>query len=141
MARLQLPVEATKSRSGLHAARSIILVIHGDSVRVIDKPTHPGRGTYSRGTAGLAEVDVPEGGVLVHAWLILNPRGHVKGLLRVYDSSGKLVLAARLSRRKIRRIMGDSSYAWAVEKAVDYLKLSKHVRRYNWRTGVQEVGA
>ncbi|MCE4626280.1 MAG: hypothetical protein F7B78_01325 [Desulfurococcales archaeon] len=136
MARITLPVEATKSKSGLHAARSIVLILRGDNVSVIDKPMNPGKGTYTRGTAGTVEVEVPNDGVVVHAWLVLNPRGHVKGFFRVYNPNGDLVLEAKLTKRKVRRVSGDPDFAWAVERAVEYLKLSDHVRRYNWATGV-----
>lgn len=139
MTSVTLTVEATKSRTGLHAARSVVLVIEGDQVSIISRPVIPGKGTYSRGTAGYVEVEVPPNGVIVHFWLVLNPRRRVKGVIRVYGFDGQPVLEARLAKRKIRRISGDPSYAWAIEKAVEKLKLSRHVRRYNWATGVDRI--
>lgn len=133
MAELSLPVEATRSRSGLHAARSIVVVFAGSGARLIEKPEEPGRGTYARGPAGTVRVDA-SGGVVVHAWLTLNPRRRVKGYFTVYAGGGE-VLRAKLSRRKVRLVRGDPGYAWSVEEAVMLLKLSGHVRRYNWGKG------
>ncbi len=138
MARLELPVEATKSVSGLHAARAVVVLIHSDgSAEIVSKPAIQGRGTYKRGVAGVVKLEVPRGSLVVHAWLILNSRGHIKGLFKVFNDEGELVLEARLAKRKIRRLRGDPKYAWSIEKALEVLGLSKHVRRYNWNTGVE----
>ncbi len=127
-------VEASKSRSGLHAARGVVVLVSPTGeARLLDvKPALPGRGTYTRGWGSPVEVNVPDGWFLVNAWLVLNSRGHVSGIFRVYNSSGDEVLRARLRRRKIRMSRGDPRYGWIVEKAVEALGLSKHVRRYNW---------
>lgn len=134
MAKLSLSVEATKSRSGLHAARSIVIVFTGDTARLIENPETPGKGTYSRGQAGTVSVEASR--VVVHARLTLNPRKRVKGYFTVY-AGGSEVLRAKLSKRKVRLVRGDPGYAWSVEEAVRLLKLSSHVRRYNWGQGTR----
>ncbi len=137
MTKLELPVEATKSVSGLHAARAVVVLIHGDgSTEIISKPSVQGHGTYRRGVAGVVKLEIPPGSLAIHAWLILNSKGHIKGLFKVYNDKGELVLEARLTKRKIRRLRGDPKYSWSIEKALEVLGLSKHVRRYNWDTGV-----
>ena len=136
MQELELPVEATKSASGLHAARSLIVIISRDGqARIIDKPDSSSKGTYKRGNAGTAKIRLKSDELAVHVKLILNPRGHVRGRVTVYSPSGEPLLTAVVRRRKIRRVSGDSSYAWAVENALKIIKLDKFIRRLNWRTG------
>ncbi len=136
LGKLELLVEATKSKTGLHAARSIIIIIsHDKKIKIIDRPESPAKGTYSRGTAGLTSINLEPGEVAVYARLILNPEGHVSGRFIVYSHENKPILEARLRKRKVRRISGDPSYSWAIELALKKLHLDKHVRRFNWDTG------
>jgi len=135
MGRIPVRLEASKSRSGLHAARMIALLVSRDEARIIDTRVGGGKPTYSRGWAGTVEVDVPPGHYLVHGRLVLTPGGRVKGRFWVYDWEGRLVLEAVLRRRKVRRVRGDPSLSWVVEKAVEKLGLARYVRRYNWSTG------
>ena len=137
---LLLPVEMTRSRSGGHARRCVVVVLERGSARIIGRPEMPGAsGTYSRGTAGL--VRVPEAAeAAVHACLVLNTRGHVKGVLTVYDPRRGPVLRAVLRRRKVRRSWGDRAYGWALEAALKALGLDRHVRRINLETGASSVG-
>ncbi|MEB3846742.1 MAG: hypothetical protein GSR74_02050 [Desulfurococcales archaeon] len=135
--KLELPVEATKSITGLHASRSLVIILNDNQYSIIEKPSKTGPGTYKRGVAGTTSVTLPPGSLAVHVNVVLNPRGHVKGRFRVYSYDGRLLLEAVMRRRKIRRVRGDASYAWAVERAVQVLGLERHVRRYNWGTGAK----
>jgi len=135
MGKVPVRLEASKSRSGLHATRMVAVVVGRESVRVLEERVSGERPTYSRGWAGTLEVEVPEGYYLVHARLTLTPQGRVKGRFWVYDDKGNLVLEAVLRKRKVRRVRGDPELGWTVEKAVEKLGLSKYVRGFNWSTG------
>ena len=135
--RLELSVEATKSLSGKHAARKIIILYKSDGSKLlIDKPTNQGeRGTYKRGIAGKVEVIPDDIEYVVEAYLVLNPQGRLKGWFNVYDKNGRSLLYAILRKRKIRRSRGDKSLFWLVEDAVRLLGLENYIRRYNPNTG------
>jgi hypothetical protein len=68
---LTLPVELTKSRTGLHARRSVIVILGHNRQEVISKPVKPGKGTYSRGEAGTVTVTLNKGEVAVLASLTM----------------------------------------------------------------------
>ena len=132
---MKLFVEATKSRTGLHAARSVVVIVGRGEARIIDKPTARSRGTYSRGLAGEVDVEANPGDHVVWVWLARNPRGRVTGRVRVYSWKGDLLLEAVIRKRKVRRSRGDPSLGWVVETALSALGLSSYIRRYNWATG------
>ena len=139
MGRVTVVLEATRSRRGGHAARSAAVLVGGRGMVRVVRP-QPGssreaRGTYSLGRAVEAEVEVPEGWLLVHVRLVRAPSGRVTGRVTVYDSAGRPVLEAKYSRLKVRRSRGDASYGWAVEEAFKALGIDRHVRKYNWSTG------
>jgi hypothetical protein len=127
----------TKSRTGKHAARKIVIVYTADGERrVYWKPAqNMGKGTYSRGIAGI--VEVPENAeYVVLAYLVRNGRGHVKGWISVYSSRGDELLKVKLYRRKLRRSFGDSSLKWIIDDVISVLQLEDYIRRVNLNTGV-----
>ena len=129
---LQLPVELTKSRSGLHARRSVVVVLGKGRQEVISRPTRPGKGTYSRGEAGVASVKLGKGEVAVHVSLTMGPRKRVKGVISVYDESGAERLRVKYERLKIRLSRGSTELSWAVDRALELLGLEPYVRRKNY---------
>ncbi len=131
----RLLLEATRSRSGKHAARRIAVIVEPGRVRVVEKGSSPAKGTYVKGTASYAELDPPKGGYIVYMVLVRGLRGRVTGRIHVYDHHGRLVLEAKLVKRKIRRVRGDARLSWVVEAAVNSVGLSAYVKRYNWATG------
>ncbi len=138
MGRVRVVIEATRSRRGGHLARSAAVLVAGPGrVEVVRPRAQAGgaRGTYSKGRAVEAYVEVPEGWVLVYVRLVRPPSGRVVGRITVYNDSGTPVLEAKYERRKVRRSRGDASYGWAVEEAFRALGIDAHVRRYNWSTG------
>jgi hypothetical protein len=60
---------------------------------------------------------------LVYVYLVKNLRNHVKGYIEVYSNDGRLLYRAVYRKLKLRRGTGDPSYAWAVRRVADYLKL------------------
>lgn len=136
MTRLSFRIEASKSRTGLHAERRLLLVFRRDgSVERILTGSSRAKGTYSKGAAWDASVDLEPGDVAVYVRLVRGPRGRVKGFMEVYDSDGNMTFRAVLRRRKARASTGDPSYASYVERAIEMLGLGDFVRRYNWSTG------
>jgi hypothetical protein len=134
VALLELPVERTVSRRGLHAATTLIVVIRREgSVEVISKPDKTeGRGTYARGYAGKASVKLGPGDVAVHLRLVKTSSGRILGRVTVYSHEGREILRAVYRHLKVRRSWGDPAYSWAVEAAFKHLGLDKYVRKYNW---------
>jgi len=131
---LELPVERTVSRSGLHAATALVVIVRGGGgYEVITRPHKAGdRGTYARGYAGKVTVSLGPGDFAVHVRLVKTPSGRILGSFTVYNHEGREVLRAVYRRLKIRRSRGDPSYSWVVEEAVKRLGLDRYVRRYNW---------
>ncbi|MEB3779472.1 MAG: hypothetical protein GSR85_04495 [Desulfurococcales archaeon] len=139
MARLELIVEASKSRSGLHAERKLALIVDaGGRVRRVDERVGaPSDRVYSRGYSRRIKVELKPGEFGVQVRLVKNSRGHVKGAITVYSHKGDIILEAVMRRRKIRLSRGDPSYSWIVERVIEYLGLGDFIRRYNWGTGVR----
>ncbi|MGC9071780.1 MAG: hypothetical protein ACP5HK_03675 [Acidilobus sp.] len=129
---LSLPVELTRSRSGLHARRSVVVVLGHERQEIVSKPARQGKGTYSRGEAGQATVRLSKGEVAVYIVLTIGPRKRVKGLISVYDDSGLERLRVKYERLKIRYSHGSSEFSWAVDEALDVLGLTPYVRRRNY---------
>ena len=135
MARLQFRVEATKSRTGIHAERRLVLVFKPNGVvQRIMTGTERDKGTYSKGSAWKVEVSLDPGDVAVYVRLVRGPRGVVTGWFEVYNSQGEQVFRAVLRRRKVRASRGDPSYAGYVEKTLEVLGMDDYVRRVNWST-------
>ncbi len=133
-------VEATKSRSGKHAARRILIVHERDGgVRIVSNPSvgESARGTYARGAAGRVVLHPGSYRYAVWAQLIMGPRLRVVGRFDVIDSKGNIVLRAVLRKRKLRRSCGDEKLWWLVEDAVQRLGLAGYVRRSNMLTGTR----
>lgn len=137
MGSVEVVVEATKSRRGGHAARSLAVVVGPGGHRLVrpGEGSRSVRGTYSRGSAHATTVKLERGEVLVLFRLVRNPGGRVKGEILVYDHTGAVVLEAVYRSLKVRRRRGDPGYAWAVEEAVKAVGLERYVKRYNWSTG------
>jgi len=128
---LGLRIERSRSRSGKHAVRSLALLVspRGEVVEARPRSAERLRPLYSVGEAFQAYYAVPEGWLLVYVYLVRNLRGHVKGYIEVYDRDGRLLYRAVYRRLKLRRSIGDPSYAWAVRRVAEHLKLP--VKRTN----------
>ncbi len=122
---LEARVEKSKSRSGKHAIRDIVLLVSNKGEIKEPRPrlqqaTKP---VYSRGEAYHVYIDVPEGWYLVQVHLVRNLRGHVKGYIEVYSDTGERLFRAVYRKLKLRYSDGDPQYAWIVQRVADYLKL------------------
>jgi len=124
-------IEMSKSRSGKHAIRDLVLLVSEKGDIIEPKPRHllEVKPTYSRGTAYIASIDVPKGWYLVYIHLVKNLRGHVKGYIEVYSSEAEMLYRAVYRKLKLRFSKGNPYYAWIVRRVVEYLKLP--VKRYN----------
>ncbi|MCE4628108.1 MAG: hypothetical protein F7C34_03045 [Desulfurococcales archaeon] len=137
MPEVRLPVELTRSRTGRHAARQIVVIVEGRGrSRVLGRPETLDRGvaTYTRGQAGYVLLKGFEG-YAVHFRLVRGPGGRISGEIRVYSPDGREFLSMVLRRRKLRRRCGDPGLAWVVEEALRAIGLDSHVRRMNVETG------
>ncbi len=133
---MRVAVEMTRSRSGRHASRRLLIVFRGGRTEVISAPEErrPDLKTYARGLAG--EVEIPKDAeVAVYVSLVRNPRGHVKGYFDVLSPQGQLLLRMKLVRRKLRRVEGSEQYGEYIERALKLLKLDSYIRRINYGTG------
>ncbi|MEB3861782.1 MAG: hypothetical protein GSR84_06140 [Desulfurococcales archaeon] len=135
MARLTFRVEATKSKSGVHAERRLVIVFrsNGRVERIITGGDRV-KGTYSRGSAWISSIDLEPGDVAVYIRLVRGPRGRIGGYAEVYDHEGKMVFRAVIRKRKARASIGDPSYSGYVEKAIELIGLGDFIRKYNWST-------
>ena len=136
MSRIGLLIESTRSRRGKHLARSVAVILKSDGRLVTVKPQERSRGTYSKGEAAYAQIDLEKGDVVVWIKLVRNFMGRVKGVIVVYDDKGREVLRLVYKRFKIRRSRGDPSYWVYVERVLKALKLYDRVRKVNLNTGV-----
>ncbi len=128
---LHFRIEKSKSRSGKHAVRDLVLVVTGDG-KVVEpklKVVQALKPTYSRGEAYLVKLDVKEGEYPVYIHLVRNLRGHVKGYIEVYNKEGELLYRAVYRKLKLRYSKGDDMYAWIVETVANHLNLP--VKRAN----------
>ncbi len=133
---LRFTVEASKSRTGHHAERRLVLVFRGKSgIEAVASGDPGGSKTYSRGRSWTASIELGVGDVVVYVRLNRRGKAFITGWFEVYDHNGRMVFKAVLRRRKVRASMGDPSYARYVEDAIEYLGLGRYVRRYNWATG------
>ncbi len=130
---LRLPVELTRSRTGLHARRTSVIIVGGrGEPRVISEPSKPSRGTYSVGKSGYVELNLSPGEYAVLATLTMGPKGRVTGTFSVIDSNGVERLRVKYRRFKLRLSSGSPELSWAVDQAVSALGLSSYVRRSNY---------
>ena len=123
--------ELSKSRSGKHAARRIVLVASKNKgVRACRGPGKPIKPIYSKGSARTVEPrDLGEDEVVVYIHLIRNPRGFVKGFIEIYGSDGALLYRAVYRRLKLRYSKGNPRYSWAARMAAEHIRLP--VKRYS----------
>ncbi len=142
--RFKLKVEASKSLTGKHAYRSVVLVYTDKSSPVV--VSDPNRGeqaprVYRRGSASWVTIrDLLEGLDGEKVWIVRvglarNPQLRIKGVVEVYDSQGNLLLRATVRKRKVRRSCGDPGLKWLVEDALSRLGLSGYIRKINFGTG------
>ncbi len=129
--KVRLVEELSKSRSGKHAVRKLVLIVskHKGVRKAECSDIKITSRVYSRGWARECHVELGEDEYAVQVFLVKNLYGHVKGVIEVYRSDGTMVFRAVYRRLKLRRSMGDPKYAWIVKTVADYLKLP--VKRYN----------
>jgi len=122
---LTLRLERSRSRTGKHAARSLVLLVSesGEVVEARPRLYRRVKPLYSKGEAFEASFEVPPGWYLVYVWLVRNLRGHVKGYIEVYSRDAELLYRAVYRRLKLRRSRGDPRYAWIVRRVVEHLRL------------------
>ena len=123
--------ELSKSRSGKHAVRRIVLVVpRRGAVRKPDASRIPVKPTYAVGGAWRLEPrNLGEDEVIVLIHLVRNPRGRVKGYIEVYGPDGALLYRAVYRKLKLRYSKGNPRYAWAARRAAEHIKLP--VKRYS----------
>ncbi len=128
---MELVVERSKSRRGLHAiVKKVFLVSRDGSVVEVTGPrVGEAPRTYSRGEAYRVRVKPREDQLVVYVVLVRGLRGRVKGYFEVYDRDGRLLYRAVYRRLKVRYSKGDPEYAWAVKLVAE--KLGIPVKRYN----------
>ncbi|MCX8195586.1 MAG: hypothetical protein N3F67_00655 [Acidilobaceae archaeon] len=128
---VRLLVEASRSRSGLHAERKIALIVSSDGkVREASGETRPVKPLYAVGEAREVEAEVGEGELAVQVRLVRGPRGRVRGYVAVIDREGRELYRTVLRKRKVRPSRGDERYHRAVELALEYLSIAKYLRSY-----------
>ncbi len=123
--------ELSKSRSGRHAVRRIVLVAsRSRGVRVPEGPRREARPLYAVGEARIVEPrGLGEDEVIVYVHLVRNPRGRVKGFMEVYGADGALLYRAVYRKLKLRYSKGNPKYSWAARMAAEHIKLP--VKRYS----------
>lgn len=126
---VRLVVEASKSRSGLHAERKLAFIVRGGELVEV-RGGEPVKPVYSRGEARVARVNLRPGELAVQVRLVRNPRGRVKGYIAVFDYRGVEVYRVVVRKRKVRPSRGDTQYHWVVERVVEKLGLSRYLRKY-----------
>lgn len=133
---VRLRIEKSRSRTGKHAFRALVLEVCGGGIREA-KPRRRVRvkPVYSRGEAfeGIFEAKC----ILVHLSLVKNLRNKVKGIIRVFHE-GREVLRVKYVDEKIRRVCGDRAYHRVVEDVIRYLRIP--YRRINMSTGEDVCG-
>ncbi len=126
-----MTIEASKSRSGLHAERKLAFIVRGgvklEEVKGEGVKVKP---VYSRGDARSIEVSLSPGDYAAHVRLVRGPRGRVKGYITILDSSGNIVYKSVLRKRKVRPSTGDKNYHFIVEKVVEALGLQRYLKSY-----------
>ena len=137
MARLKLFIEATKSRRGRHVSRALAVHVKSNGeMKLVQDIEEESKGTYSKGKAGYAYIDLKEGELVVWMKFIRNFMNRVKGEIAVYDHKGEEVLRLVYRKLKIRRSRGDPKYWNIVENVLKMLGLERRIRRINLNTGV-----
>lgn len=129
--KIKLVEELSKSRTGKHAVRRLILIVskHKGVRKAECSDVKNSNKVYSRGWARECYVELGEDEYAVQVFLVKNLYGRVKGVLEVYRNDGTMVFRAVYRRLKLRRSIGDPRYAWIIKVVADYLKLP--VKRYN----------
>lgn len=124
-----LVVEESRSRSGRHRRRCIVLALLRDNgLRTVDKAgmvarEEPGRPIYSRGWARRLTVAPGHGDYVIQVCFTRNPRGRVKGYITVYNYHGHMVYRAKYVDGELRRSMGDPIYAWIPRLVAEQLRI------------------
>lgn len=127
---IELIVESSKSRSGLHAERKIALIYSGGRLYEPSGATRPVKPRYARGSASAISVSLRPGEYAVQLRLVRGPRGKVKGYIKIIDSSGKEAYVAVIRKRKMRPSKGDVALHHVAELVVERVTLSKYLRKY-----------
>ncbi|AFZ70333.1 hypothetical protein Calag_0575 [Caldisphaera lagunensis DSM 15908] len=135
MGKIKLEVESTKSKTGLHAMRRMVVIIRKDKEEIIKDPIEEGKGTYKEGKSGYVNLNLNPNEYAVHVILVRNPKNKVKGRFIVYDHEGKALLEVKYEKLKIRRSWGDKNLSWIIDRVIELIGLSNYVRHKNYATG------
>jgi hypothetical protein len=101
MSKFRLEVESTKSKTGLHAIRKIIVVFRKGKEEIINEPLIEGKGTYKIGKSGYASLNLEPNEYIVHIILVRNLKNRVKGRFKVYNYEGQEMLEVKYEKLKI----------------------------------------
>jgi len=128
---LQLKVERSKSRSGLHRRTSTYQVLDKDcnqlDFRVVEKvSTKP---TYVEGISEIHKILLPDNAYVVYMDFILNLRKHIKGEVLIYGSDGRLLCRSVYRKLKVRVLDVDNPLLMNLIKCV-FKSLKLPVKRY-----------
>ena len=125
-----LKIESSKSRTGKHVLRSMVLINGKDEgllsinkIREAIVGEEQVKPTYRRGWAKKIDVKLEHGDYLIHIWFVKNLWGKVKGYISVYNHRGELVYRAKYVDGDLRRSTGDPIYAWLVRLVAQELKI------------------
>ncbi len=130
--------ESSASRTGKHKRRALFKVI---DIRckplkyeiVSKRKIKP---LYSRGSAYIKEIRVPDNALVVALELCLNLRKHVKGVVRVYGSDGSVLAEAVYRKLKVRFKFASSETLIDVVRCV-FRSLKLPVKKYALLRGIR----
>ncbi len=128
---MELLVERSKSRTGMHQRRALYFVTDAScrevKARVIsERPVKP---LYSKGEAKLIEIRIPENAVAIQLDFRRNWRGKVVGEFTLFDSRGNILGRGVYRKLKVRLVEATSESILELVKCV-FRKLKLLVKRY-----------
>jgi hypothetical protein len=123
-------LEDSRSRTGRHHAKSIIVIYSRDKGLIpLEKASEyiaykgEGKPTYVRGKAYSVKLRLRHGDYVLYAWFVKNFLGKVKGYISVYNHRGELVYRAKYYDGILRYSIGNPIYAWLVRLFIDKARI------------------
>ncbi|MEM0497264.1 MAG: hypothetical protein QXR22_03595 [Acidilobaceae archaeon] len=128
---IKLVIEASKSRSGLHAERKIAFIV-GEKGEIVEArgSGEPVKPVYSIGEAKMITVNITPKQLAVQVRLVKGLRDRVKGYIAIYDYMGREVYRVVIRKRKLKPSRGDRRYHKIIESIVEKITLAKYLRKY-----------
>lgn len=125
---LPFRIENTRSRTGKHQCISIVLLYKkGIGIVKLSKEhvasDAPIKGTYVEGEARRVELVLSPGDFAIHAHLVKNYLGRVKGYVTIYSHRGEIVYRAKYTNGYLRKSSGNPVFAWIIRLFVEAAKI------------------